>query len=65
MQFLIANMTCGGCAKNVARTIHSVDPAARITADPASRRVEIISDRPRAAFEAALAEAGYSVKSTT
>jgi len=62
MQFHVANMTCGGCARSVTRAIQSVDPAARITADPASRKVEVASDRPRAAFEAALAEAGYPVR---
>lgn len=59
MHFQIENMTCGGCASSVTRAIQSVDPMARVTADPATRKVEILSDHPRDAFEGRLKEAGY------
>ncbi len=59
MQFHIENMTCGGCARSVTKAIQSVDPSAKVTTDPATRRVEIFSDQPRGAFEAVLAKAGY------
>jgi copper chaperone len=59
MQFQIENMTCGGCAISVTKAIQSVDPAAKVTTDPSSRRVEVASDQPRTDFEAVLEEAGY------
>jgi copper chaperone len=59
MQFHVENMTCGGCARSVAKAIQSVDPAAKVEADPAARSVVVTTASPRAAIEAALAEAGY------
>jgi copper chaperone len=59
MQFHVENMTCGGCARSVTKAIQSVDPAAQIETDPATRKVVVTSGRPRAEFEAVLAEAGY------
>jgi copper chaperone len=59
MQFHVENMTCGGCARSVTKAIQSVDPTARVETDPATRRVVVTSDQPRAEFEAVLAEAGY------
>lgn len=59
MQFYIQNMTCGGCARSVTKAIQSVDPQARVTANPPNRTVEVVSSRPRAEFESALARAGH------
>ncbi len=59
MQFQIQNMTCGGCAKSVTRAIHSVDPEASVTADPASRRVDVVSKAELPQIEQALSAAGY------
>jgi len=59
MQFHIESMECGGCVRGVTRAIHSVDPDARIEADPPSRRVRVQSAQPGAAFLPALAAAGF------
>ena len=59
MQLHIESMTCGGCARSVTKAIQSVDSAARVEANPATRKVVVTSSRPRAEFEAVLAEAGY------
>lgn len=61
MRFHIENMTCGGCARGVTRAIHAVDPAAGVEADPATRKVAVISSQPREVFETALAGAGFPV----
>jgi len=58
-KFHIQNMTCGGCVRGVTRAIQSADPAAQVHADLATRKVDIISEQPRAALEAALTNAGY------
>jgi len=59
MQFHIANMTCFGCARSVAKAIQSVDKGAVINADPENRKVDVETSATRAEIEAALAEAGY------
>jgi copper chaperone len=59
MQFHVETMTCGGCVRRVTTALRSLDPAAQVQADPASRRLVVISSRPQGEIEAALAEAGY------
>ena len=59
MQLHIQNMTCGGCVRSVTKAIQSLDPAARVEADPAAHTVVISSERSQSEIEAALAQAGY------
>lgn len=59
MELRIENMTCGGCARSVTRAIQSVDPNARIDADPAQRRVKVETTATPAALRQVLDEAGY------
>ncbi len=58
-ELTIPAMRCGGCARGIARVCATVDPAARVEADPESKRVKVESARPREAFAAALSAAGY------
>jgi copper chaperone len=60
MRFHIENMTCGGCARSIVLAVRSVDPAAAVEADPASRTVTIQSGMPGEAFLTALKESGFS-----
>ena len=59
MQLHIENMTCGGCVRGVTKAIQSVDAAAKVTADPPSRRVEVQTSATREQIEAAMREAGF------
>src|SRR5690606_21471161 len=59
MRFHIEAMTCGGCAGNVVKAIHSVDPNAEITTDPPTRSVQVTSSATRMQLETALCQAGY------
>ncbi|WP_028033829.1 heavy-metal-associated domain-containing protein [Chelativorans sp. J32] len=59
MQFHIENMTCGGCVRSVTKAIHSVDPDAKVTADPETRKVEVQSSVTPARIEDVLKEVGY------
>ncbi|ODT66769.1 MAG: heavy metal transport/detoxification protein [Pelagibacterium sp. SCN 63-23] len=59
MEFKIENMTCGGCAKSVTLAIQSVDPGAKVEANPLERAVKLETTASRAAIEQVLAEAGY------
>ena len=59
MDFRIENMTCGGCARSVARAIQSVDPHARIETNPAARTVKVETTASSAAVRQVLEAAGY------
>ncbi|HEY4529221.1 MAG TPA: heavy-metal-associated domain-containing protein [Luteimonas sp.] len=59
MRFHIDDMTCGGCVRGVTRAIQSVDPTARVEADPPGRTVDVASSATREQLEAALTEAGF------
>jgi copper chaperone len=43
MKFRIENMTCGGCARSVTRTIQKLDPDAEVAIDVEERLVEVRS----------------------
>ena len=45
MQFHLEDMTCGGCARTVTKTIQMIDPNAKIVTDPPTRRVEVQTSR--------------------
>ncbi|HOL37187.1 MAG: heavy-metal-associated domain-containing protein [Proteobacteria bacterium] len=59
MQFHLDDMTCGGCARSVTKAIQTLDPEARIEADPPNRRVEVTTHVPREQVAAALRAAGF------
>jgi copper chaperone len=59
MRFHIENMTCGGCARSVTKAIETVDPKARVDADPVTKKVSVESALPADAFSRALDHAGY------
>lgn len=59
MKYVVKDMTCGGCARSVTKVVQGVDPAATTVTDPASHSLEIVSAKPGAEFERALAAAGF------
>jgi copper chaperone len=59
MEFNIPAMSCGHCAGVITQTVKSLDPAAQINVDLASKKVVVQSSQDRQAVAAALAEAGY------
>lgn len=59
MELRIEGMTCGGCARSVTKAIRSVDPDARVEADPAARTIEVETTASPADLRRVLAEAGY------
>lgn len=59
MQFHLEDMTCGGCARTVTKTIQMIDPNAKIVTDPPTRRVEVQTSASQEQIAAALSEAGF------
>jgi len=60
MDLKIEDMTCGGCARSVTKAIQSVDPNARVEANPAARAVKVETTATQAAILQVLEKAGYS-----
>ncbi|MCR4264763.1 heavy-metal-associated domain-containing protein [Nitratireductor sp. ZSWI3] len=59
MELKIENMTCGGCARAVAKAIQSVDPDASVEANPEARTVRVETTASAASLRQALQQAGY------
>ncbi len=58
-KFHIPDMSCGHCKATVEKTIHALDPEARIEFDMAARRIALDSRADVANVQTALAAAGY------
>lgn len=59
----VENMSCGHCVGAVTKAVQSVDAAARVEIDLATKSVQIDSATPLAPLKAAIADAGYPVSS--
>ncbi|MGO4853328.1 heavy-metal-associated domain-containing protein [Phaeovulum sp. W22_SRMD_FR3] len=57
--FHIPDMSCGHCKSTVDKTIHSLDPSARIEFDMPARKVFVESNTDGAAVVAALMKVGF------
>ncbi|CAM3238498.1 heavy-metal-associated domain-containing protein [Paracoccus nototheniae] len=57
--FNIPNMSCGHCKATVEKTIHAIDPEAKIEFDMASRKITLDSRTHPDNVQTALASAGY------
>jgi copper chaperone len=60
IELTLPTMTCGHCVKSVTSTVQKVDPAARLSIDLPTHKVQIESAREREVFAKALAEEGYA-----
>ncbi len=58
-RFHLPTMTCGGCLRAVTRAVQSLDAAARVEGDLATRTVVVQSSAGTAGLIDALREAGY------
>jgi len=61
--FDVSGMSCGHCAAAVTRSIHQLDPAAKVEVDLAQHRVDVQSQLARERLAEAIVDAGYEVRS--
>lgn len=59
LEFAIANLSCGHCARAVTAAVQELDPAAKVDVDLARKQVQVQTQVPRERVVAALSEAGY------
>lgn len=64
MKLRIENMTCGGCARSVTKAIQSVDPNAKVDANPSERAVKVDTTAAAAALIKVLGDAGFTATAT-
>jgi copper chaperone len=57
----IEKMKCGGCAASVEKAVKGVDPAATLSVDLVSKRIDIDTQASHQAIIAAIETAGYPV----
>lgn len=59
MEFIIPDMTCGGCAGAVTRAVTQLDPAATLEVDVAVKTVRITSTLPAQRLVETIEAAGF------
>lgn len=59
--FQVQGMSCGHCVGAVTQAVKALDPAADVTVDLGSGKVDVQSQQDRAAIAAAIEEEGYKV----
>jgi copper chaperone len=60
MEFNIPAMSCGHCVGVITQTVKSLDPAAQVNVDLASKKVVVESSQDRQIVAAALCRGGLS-----
>lgn len=61
-RFTVPDMTCNGCIKAITAAVRRIDPAATVSADLPTHKVEITSARPDAELAAAIDDAGFTAQ---
>lgn len=59
MELKVNDMSCGGCANSITRAVTSVDPAAKVDIDVATKIVKIDSVLTSERLVAVIEAAGY------
>lgn len=60
IEFNVQAMSCGHCVGVITKTLHQLNPAARVEVDLAGKKVRIdAAEDQRQRFADALAQAGY------
>ncbi|MDR6391305.1 heavy-metal-associated domain-containing protein [Paraburkholderia phenoliruptrix] len=58
-ELAVEDMSCGGCARSIARAVAGLDPAAAVDVDVSTKIVTITSTLPASRFVEAIAAAGF------
>jgi copper chaperone len=61
LQLTVPDMACSACADTIAKAVASLDPTAKVEANPQTKQVSIQTQSMPEAVKAAIAAAGYTV----
>jgi copper chaperone len=59
INFLVPDMSCGGCANAITRAVQKIDPDAIVSADLDAKTVAIATSAQAAQVQEALLKAGF------
>jgi len=59
--FQVQGMTCGHCEMAVKKAITRLDPAAKVSIDRPSEKVDVESDQPKDELIRVITDEGYAV----
>lgn len=59
LNFLVPDMSCGGCANAITRAVQKIDPRAVVAADLGTKRVAIETSVPAEQVQDILLKAGF------
>ena len=59
--FQVQGMTCGHCEMAVKKAITRIDPAAKVSIDRPSEKVDVESDQPKDELIRVITDEGYAV----
>lgn len=62
LQLKVPNMACSACVTTITQAVTTLDPAAKVEADPKTKLVNIDTQQPETAVKNAIVAAGYSVE---
>jgi copper chaperone len=62
MKLSVPDMTCGHCVATVTKAVKTLDPAAQVQVELASKTVTVETSAPAPAVAEALENAGYTAK---
>jgi copper chaperone len=61
LELKVPDMACAVCADKITKAVVSIDPTAKVSADPQTKLVNIETQQSETAIKAAIALAGYTV----
>ena len=60
LRYTVEDMTCGHCVQTITRAVTTLNPAAKVSVDLASKAVEVTGEADSDAIVSAIREAGYT-----
>ena len=61
LQIKVSNMACSACGDTITKAVKTVDPTARVQADPKTKIVLVDTNASETVIKEAITTAGYSV----
>ena len=61
LELSIPDLACSACVETVTKAVQGVDATARVTADPKTKQVSVITNASETAIKDAITTAGYTV----
>ncbi|MFE1745109.1 heavy-metal-associated domain-containing protein [Coleofasciculus sp. H7-2] len=61
LQLKVPSMACSACVDTISKAVASLDPTAKVEADPKTKLVQVETEQPAEKVREAIANAGYPV----